>query len=212
MTGASAYLEDISCKRGACLDNIFGDQKLTKRRYYKSVPELRKDDNILPPASEIPKMISNTRKRTVSVGPQSEADVREYIANREQKRRESLSSASTARRPHLNTSNSSPPGAYQKGNSANSSQFNETADGHLSPAPPSTARTGPDVVSRSSSTSSSNDSGKEDEMKDRNMFSALEKPRIRYDVEVITKVVVYAGIAWLAVEGNPLLFGWSGLA
>lgn len=43
------------------------------------------------------------------------------------------------------------------------------------------------------------------------MFSALEKPRIRYDVEVITKVVVYAGIAWLAVEGNPLLFAWSGL-
>lgn len=157
-------------------------------------------------------MISNTRKRTVSVGPQSEADVREYIANREQKRRESLSSASTARRPHLNTASSSPPGAYQKGNSVNSSQFNETADGHLSPAPPSTARTGPAVVSRSSSTSSSNDSGKEDELKDRNMFSALEKPRIRYDVEVITKVVVYAGIAWLAVEGNPLLFGWSGLA
>jgi len=180
------------------------------------VPQLRKDDNVLPPASDIPKMISNTRKRTVSVGPQSEADVREYIANREQKRKESLSSASTARRPHLNASNSSPPDAYQKGNSANPSQFNETADGHLSPAPPSTARNGPspqvNLASRSSSISSSNDSGKEDEVKDRNMFSALEKPRIRYDVEVITKVVVYAGIAWLAVEGNPLLFGWSGLA
>jgi hypothetical protein len=180
------------------------------------VPQLRKDDNVLPPASEIPNMISNTRKRTISVGPQSEADVREYIANREQKRRQSLSSTSTARRPHLKTSNSSAPDAHQKVNTATPSHFNETADGHLSPAPPSTARTGAssqaNLPSRSSSISSSNDSGKEDEVKDRNMFSALEKPRIRYDVEVITKVVVYAGIAWLAVEGNPLLFAWSGLA
>jgi hypothetical protein len=193
----------------------FGEQKLTKQRYYKSVPQLRKDDNVLPPASEIPNMISNTRKRTISVGPQSEADVREYIANREQKRRQSLSSTSTARRPHLKISNSSAPDAYQKANSATPSHFNETADGHLSPAPPSTARneasSHANLPSRSSSISSSNDSGKEDEVKDRNMFSALEKPRIRYDVEVITKVVVYAGIAWLAVEGNPLLFAWSGL-
>jgi dihydrosphingosine 1-phosphate phosphatase len=52
----------------------------------------------------------------------------------------------------------------------------------------------------------SSDSGKEDEQKDRDMFSALEKPRIRYDVEVITKLVVYAGIAWWAIEGNPLWF------
>jgi hypothetical protein len=161
-------------------------------------------------------MISNTRKRTISVGPQSEADVREYIANREQKRRESLSSTTTARRPHSNTSDGSAPDVNQKGNSVTSTQFNETADGHLSPAPPHAARNGAspqtNLASRSSSVSSSNDSGKEDEVKDRNMFSALEKPRIRYDVEVITKVVVYAGIAWLAVEGNPLLFGWSGLA
>jgi len=155
-------------------------------------------------------MISNTRKRTVSVGPQSEADVREYIANREQKRRESLSSTSTARQP-----NGIVPNAHQQGNSTTSSQSNKTSDGHLSPAP-LPARSGAssqvDLAHRSSSTSSSSDSGKEDEVKDRNMFSALEKPRIRYDVEVITKVVVYAGIAWLAVEGNPLLFAWSGLA
>ncbi|TKA43951.1 hypothetical protein B0A55_13728 [Friedmanniomyces simplex] len=58
----------------------------------------------------------------------------------------------------------------------------------------------------------SSDSGKEDEQKDRELFSAVEKPRIRYDVEVITKLVVYAGIAWWAVEGNPLLFRWVGVA
>ena len=64
---------------------------------------------------------------------------------------------------------------------------------------------------RSESTASQNDSGREEEVQDRNMFSALEKPRIRYDAEVITKVVVYAGIGWLAVEGDPVLFRWLGL-
>jgi dihydrosphingosine 1-phosphate phosphatase len=57
----------------------------------------------------------------------------------------------------------------------------------------------------------SSDSGKEDERNDREMFSALEKPRIRYDVEVITKLVVYAGIAWWAIEGNPLWFRAVGI-
>jgi dihydrosphingosine 1-phosphate phosphatase len=57
----------------------------------------------------------------------------------------------------------------------------------------------------------SSDSGKEDEKNDRDMFSALEKPRIRYDVEVITKLVVYAGIAWWAIEGNPLWFRAVGI-
>lgn len=165
---------------------------------------------MLPPASEIPAMLSNTRKRTISVGPQSEADVREYIANREQKRRESLSSGVGNR---LKPSD---------GCNIPSSQFSETADGHLSPAPASKARQdrlntaaislqvgSPD---KSLPTRSPNDSGKEDELQDRKMFSALEKPRIRYDVEVITKLVVYAGIGWLAVEVDPLLFKWLGFA
>lgn len=32
------------------------------------------------------------------------------------------------------------------------------------------------------------------EREDREMFSRLEKPRVRYDVEVITKLIVYSGI------------------
>ncbi|KAI7621048.1 hypothetical protein KC319_g18587, partial [Hortaea werneckii] len=66
--------------------------------------------------------------------------------------------------------------------------------------------------------SNSSDSGRsEDEQHlhreedDREMFSQLEKPRIRYDVEVVTKLVVYAGIAWWAVVGNPVWFEWAGL-
>lgn len=143
-------------------------------------------------------MISNTRKRTISVGPQSEADVREFIANREQKRRESLSSA--------------------KASNGSRVPFSETADGFLSPSTQQSGRQDQQDLLRNSSktirsesTPSQNDSGREEEVQDRNMFSALEKPRIRYDAEVITKVVVYAGIGWLAVEGDPVLFRWLGL-
>lgn len=69
-----------------------------------------------------------------------------------------------------------------------------------------------------------------DEIEEREMFSNIAKPRVRYDVEVITKLIVYTGknidliecymrrmlinlkgIAWLAVEGNPLLFNVIGL-
>ncbi len=46
---------------------------------------------------------------------------------------------------------------------------------------------------------------------DQEMFSALKKPRVRYDVEVITKLVVYAGIAWVTVEINPIIFERLGL-
>lgn len=38
----------------------------------------------------------------------------------------------------------------------------------------------------------------EDELGEKEMFSRLVKPRVRYDVEVVTKLVVYTGIAWLA--------------
>ena len=39
------------------------------------------------------------------------------------------------------------------------------------------------------------DDQREYEREDREMFSGLEKPRVRYDVEVITKLIVYTGTA-----------------
>jgi hypothetical protein len=35
--------------------------------------------------------------------------------------------------------------------------------------------------------------GRSNELDEKEMFSRLEKPRVRYDVEVVTKLVVYAG-------------------
>lgn len=43
----------------------------------------------------------------------------------------------------------------------------------------------------------SSDEGKEDEKADQKLFSVIEKPRVRYDVEVITKLIVYAGKSFL---------------
>lgn len=187
------------------------------------MPPLRKDDNVLPPASEIPAMLSKTRKRTISVGPQSEADVREYIANREQKRRDSLSSGTATSKTGLSTVSDTALETSRKSDSlVPPKQFGETPDGFLSPSALSATRqhaktslslpSEAEAPTQEPSTPTSSDNGKDDEQQDRKLFSALEKPRIRYDVEVITKLVVYAGIAWLAVEGNPLLFTFLGLA
>jgi len=53
--------------------------------------------------------------------------------------------------------------------------------------------------------------GQQNELGEKEMFSRLEKPRVRYDVEVVTKLVVYTGIGWLAVEVNPIIFELLGL-
>jgi dihydrosphingosine 1-phosphate phosphatase len=51
----------------------------------------------------------------------------------------------------------------------------------------------------------------EDEEENRKIFLSVQRPRVRYDVEVVTKLIVYSGIAWLAVEGNPRFFEAVGL-
>ncbi|QSS53832.1 sphingosine-1-phosphate phosphohydrolase [Histoplasma capsulatum var. duboisii H88] len=47
---------------------------------------------------------------------------------------------------------------------------------------------------------------------EKEMFSKITPPRVRYDVEVVTKLVVYFGIGWLAVEFIPIMFQLLGLA
>jgi hypothetical protein len=46
---------------------------------------------------------------------------------------------------------------------------------------------------------------------EKELFSQIKKPRVRYDVEVVTKLVVYAGIPWVVIEVAPLLFDLLGL-
>lgn len=191
-------------------------------RDYNTVPTLRKDDKVLPPAREIPGMLSTItrRKRTVSVGPQSEADAREFIANREQVRREERSASMSRDKPSTTSrllAPSNQPTLSTPEEPATSSNYLAVQPQlpHLRSNDAQTILTPP---ASDNGTAASSDDGiddrhdlKRDEKHDREMFSTLEKPRIRYDVEVITKIIVYAGIAWLACEGNPILFRMVGI-
>lgn len=196
-------------------------------RDYRRVPPLRKDDNVIPTASEISGLMSNLRhprKRTVSVGPQSEADAREYIANRQQRRRDSRSGKGPQKKPSLKivpdgTAALATPAIDEDAIDAKAASKLPEAASYLEAGGQRKASrpflqvdaVDPNLLTPPPSDGGASDSGKEDEKNDREMFSTLEKPRIRYDVEVITKLVVYAGIAWWAVIGNPVLFWWVGI-
>jgi hypothetical protein len=77
-------------KIGADLPRTF----FLKASQYKSVPDLKRDDRVIPSARDIPEIIGDVRQRrgrAVSIGPQSAADAYEQIAYRQEQRRRSLS-------------------------------------------------------------------------------------------------------------------------
>ena len=185
-------------------------------RDYTLVPPLRKDDNVLPSASDIPTLLSNIRRRRrrISVGPQSEADAREYLANRELRRKASQSSLSedykcarqiTEQQPLPSPLEEEP---TEEGTKRNGEAISTPS---LQVRPPENSLLTPPSSEKSERSTPSSEATMEEQKNDRRMFSLLEKPRTHYDVEVITRLVVYAGIGWLAIEWNPVLFGWLGL-
>ncbi|KAF1956024.1 acid phosphatase/Vanadium-dependent haloperoxidase [Byssothecium circinans] len=193
---------------------------------YTSIPNLRDDDNVIPPASNLPNMLMNLahpRQRSVSVGPQSAADAYETLAYRNRRRRESVNSADgfipeestwspakqdeQAARPSagseekplgvglLPTPMASRVSSYeQMMSTGNPSKITIT--------PPESDR---DFAGEAAQTPA------EAENEKREIFMKLTPPRVRYDVEVVTKLIVYAGIGWLAVGGNLILFELVGL-
>ena len=186
---------------------------------YRRVPKQRDDDNLIPPVSEIPNMLSNfRRRRAVSVGPQSEADAYETMAYREKRRRDSISSNGMLTPVLLSPTNdhstdyfpdsSARTTATTRKRSKSIEEYRNMMGAPLSPRlpPQISGRT-----SRKNPTASSVESEAQRSDK-KELFSNLQKPRVRYDVEVITKLIVYSGIAWLATEGNPILFDVLGLS
>lgn len=116
--------------------------------------------------SEIPTLIHNIRRpRSDSVGPQSAADAYETLAYREKKRRESIGT----RQPR------SPSIARDV-----AKYKNEMRNGYI------------DVKALADSGDDDSDDG-DDERAEVEVFMKIEKPRVRYDVEVVTKLVVYSG-------------------
>lgn len=179
------------------------------------MPKDLKDDNVIPYVSSISSMMNTIRhprrSQSVTLGPQSQADAYETLAYREKRRRESTSegavtSPKLVEKPHENGT----PSGYFGSNRAN----NGSPWAPLSVHPPTPAQSNLDLyekmmgaevavsgpltpISQSSATGCSSRSQSQDrrqyEKEEREMLSTLEKPRVRYDVEVITKLIVYTG-------------------
>ncbi|EXJ86536.1 hypothetical protein A1O3_03488 [Capronia epimyces CBS 606.96] len=184
---------------------------------YETIPRQENDDNVIPQARDIPHLLSSfRRRRAVSVGPQSEADAYETLAYRNKKRRDSLNAAgspSPAKEPSPEPSQHQSDVTAEKNPSIRTrkrssslemfrSQMGEGVEG-FSPALASSPEGG--------CTPSAQEVQEMDELQERRIFSSIQKPRVRYDVEVVTKLIVYSGIAWLAIEGNPIVFQHLGL-
>jgi len=169
-------------------------------RQYKTVPRLTKDDNVIPQASDIPALInsfSHPRRRSISVGPQSQADAYEAIAMRDHARR--LSSSTTLRPSSFkiavsadlfiddSTSTSSDASSSSLGDHTRAVRSNKSA---------TIGRVNGTTTTGGVQNSKSEECMEESEMDVGNnrIFSALQKPRVRYDVEVITKLIVYCGM------------------
>ncbi|KAL8946430.1 MAG: hypothetical protein Q9222_007175 [Ikaeria aurantiellina] len=181
---------------------------------YTKIPKNLKTDNVIPPISEIPSLITSLRhprkSRSESIGPQSEADAYEALALNERRRRESNPSASRLRQSTRSQDSDKNDTAY----------FNKTAtsgqpevlrmSGLPTPKPsrpdlygdllssdvfidsPLTPGTLPSAATTPDRRPSEDQ--RQYEKEKREMFSMLEKPRVRYDVEVVTKLIVYTGI------------------
>lgn len=180
-------------------------------------------DNVLPTMSDFPHFVKTLRApargRSVSIGPQSAADAYEALAYRERRRRESIgSNGSVKSHPDLRERfhadgamlgeaepTQSPATAGKSTALADYEQqmgqgrviftrsksdfVRSRPDRSPSPATPM-VREEPEeeqgemfFVQRT----------EQDELGEREMFEQLVKPRVRYDVEVVTKLVVYTG-------------------
>ncbi|KAI5799611.1 sphingoid base-phosphate phosphatase [Pyronema domesticum] len=154
---------------------------------YKAVPQL--PDDTLPGLNELPGLVRSIRRaRSDSVGPQSVADAYETLAYREKRRRESVSKDGGV--GGVNGMN----GNGGNGNGAQGTNGIQRYENEMG-----TGGVDMDTL--------------RNEAEEREVWRRVEvnRPRVRYDVEVVTKLVVYAGIAWWAVEGSPVIFEMVGL-
>lgn len=197
------------------------------------MPNDLKDDSIIPYVSEIPSLLTSIRhprkSRSVSIGPQSQADAYETLAYRERRRRESNSDMATLRPAMVEQPTGRRKGTeYLNAQAANDTSARMSNSAGLPTPAPSTLdlykeMMGAENAVYSPLTPSSeigasapasrrpSEDRRQYERDEKELFSRLEKPRVRYDVEVITKLIVYTGIAWISVEGNPILFEYLGL-
>lgn len=190
---------------------------------YKNIPLRLRVDNVMPNVSDLPNLITAVRYpgrgRSVSVGPQSAADAYETLAYRERRRRESVDSTSGMQIKET-VENIQGTGDDTNGthNPINSNNHNSPSNTNHTTARSSAVNhprpsdfekmmgEGIVIVSPAQETGDEKKGrdaeepepdvyiGQHDELGEKEVFSKLIKPRVRYDVEVVTKLVVYAGM------------------
>lgn len=180
---------------------------------YKSVPPGSRLDTLFPTASDFPRMVESirhptTRGRAVSIGPQSAADAYETLAYRERQRRDSIGSNSSLK-GKSNLLDLDEEDEDKSGKGAQTSGVQKPAYKENEPS------RGPNDVPaiQGGAENGSLDAylTMENAREEKEMFSQLVRPRVRYDVEVVTKLVVYSGISWLTAAAIPVLFYFLGL-
>lgn len=158
-------------------------------REYTTVPTNLKDHDVIPNFSDIPNIITtirHPRRRAISIGPQSEADAYETLAYREKRRRESQSGGN---RPSPVVEGQQLNGTPLSSRKAASLDDYEHMMGRGSPASSAV-----DVNSNMAATPFPSLDLEAEKRDEKEVFSQIKKPRVRYDVEVVTKLVVYAGM------------------
>lgn len=186
------------------------------------------------------KNLAHPRKRSVSVGPQSAADAYETLAYRNRRRRESVNSMDGTMQEDAAWTPEKKP-SLRNLRSASKPRDKSPLGAGILPTP---------IVSRVHSYEQQMGTGNVDNMgitpsdsetdfavqtpaeaesEKREIFMQLMKPRVRYDVEVVTKLIIYSGkqscsvhsvsvisltclgIGYVAVCANPILFEFVAL-
>ncbi len=179
---------------------------------YQNIPLRLRDDNVMPNVSDFPKLVRSIRGpgrgRSVSIGPQSAADAYETLAYRERRRRESIGSdgASIRSKTSLAELRDTAGGEEAtlgddhtgRGSQASGVQSTTLAAYEQMMGQGTVVITSPaDEDSKSHlDTQSELHVGQQAELGEKEIFEKLVKPRVRYDVEVVTKLVVYTGMAF----------------
>ncbi|EGE01302.1 sphingosine-1-phosphate phosphohydrolase [Trichophyton equinum CBS 127.97] len=187
---------------------------------YTRIPGQLKYDDVMPNVSDIPSMLTSIRhprRRAISIGPQSEADAYEAIAYRQERRRASAASENGRPSTPLRENVKSPTLRPTTRPKRTASNVSDTQSPRRSLHDyENMMGSGAQIYEEGNGQSVdalANGNGKvtNDEDDEKDMFLKITPPRVRYDVEVVTKLIVYSGIGLVAVEGSPILFHLLGL-
>jgi hypothetical protein len=159
---------------------------------YEGVPSPLPDSTFFEPY-RIPSLFSKIgRARSDSVGPQSPADVYESLAYKQYQKQQAI------RRLTKNQNNTNHNVDTAGGKGSENEQKGTSREG---------ATSGVDHFTDSSSETTH----EEDMLEQEKLMSTLVIPRVRYDVEVVTKLIVYSGVAVIATDLCPRIFQFLGI-